>query len=167
MIIPGIPADTRCVVRHCNERDEFYREVWGEHVPHGYRKTGRKTPGHTVEQLVQTVAERAGIVAGSRVCDVGRGYGRTLRLLAAVHGAEVTGVTISEAQFKFACEQKAGKDNPRFLLRPWEKNEFAAESFDSRAMQFGAFQISRAGTSDLSDKNTEATAHQPLQGATK
>lgn len=131
MIVPGIPADTESVARHYNELDEFYRDVWGEHVHHGYWETGRETPEQAVEQLVHTVAERVGIVAGSRVCDVGCGYGGTSRLLASEYGADVTGLTVSEAQFKFACEQTAGKDNPRFLLLPWEKNEFAPESFDN------------------------------------
>ena len=131
MIVPSIPAQTEAVARHYNELDEFYREVWGEHVHHGFWKTGRETPEQATEQLVHMVAECAGITAGSLVCDVGCGYGGTSRLLTAVYQTKTTGLTVSEAQFQFACEQTAGRDNPRFLLCPWEKNEFTSNAFDA------------------------------------
>ncbi len=131
MIILSIPAETEGVAKHYNELDEFYREVWGEHVHHGFWHTGRETPKEAVEQLVHTVAQRAGIVACAQVCDVGCGYGGTSRLLASEYQAKITGLTVSEAQFEFACKQTAGKDNPQFLLCPWEQNEFDPESFDT------------------------------------
>ncbi len=131
MIVPDIPVETEGVARHYNELDEVYRDVWGEHVHHGFWQTGRESAEEAVEQLVHMVAERAGIVAGTKVCDVGCGYGGTSRMLAKEYSAEVTGLTVSEAQFKFASEQTTGNGNPRFLLRPWERNEFAAESFDT------------------------------------
>jgi tocopherol O-methyltransferase len=131
MIVPRIPAETDSVGQHYDELDEFYREVWGEHVHHGFWKTGRETPGQAVEQLVHLVAKCAGITAGTHVCDVGCGYGGTSRFLVNEYQAEVIGLTVSTAQFQYASELTAGQDNPSFLLCPWEKNDFDSESFDA------------------------------------
>ncbi|MDA1232109.1 MAG: class I SAM-dependent methyltransferase [Planctomycetota bacterium] len=131
MIVSNLPMPTEIVARHYNELDEFYREVWGEHVHHGLWQTGRETPKQATEQLVHMVAERAGIRAGSHVCDVGCGYGGTSRLLASEYLAELTGLTVSEVQFRYASQQASGKKNPQFQLCPWEHNTFAADSFDA------------------------------------
>lgn len=131
MITPHIPAEVEGVARHYDELDEFYREVWGEHVHHGLWLTGRETPEQAVEQLVHLVAKLSAIESGSRVCDVGCGYGGTSRLLACDYGADVTGLTVSEAQFAYACSQTEHVDNPRFLLCPWEENSFEPDLFDA------------------------------------
>ena len=47
----------------------------------------------------------ADIQAEDRVLDIGCGYGATARLMAEELGAEVTGITISEAQHAIACER--------------------------------------------------------------
>jgi len=64
-----------------------------------------------------------------RICDIGCGYGATAHLLAA-RGADVTGITISPAQFTVANSSPAG-NNPRFVCGDWLQNDFAAESFDA------------------------------------
>ena len=131
MIVPNERMASEAVARHYNELDEFYREVWGEHVHHGLWRSGRETPDQAVEQLVHFVAELAEIQPGSRVCDVGCANGETSRLLTSEYHARVTGLTVSESQFQYACEQSTGSDNPAFLLRPWEDNDFEADSFDA------------------------------------
>ena len=55
-----------------------------------------------VRQLVELVAREARVRQGSRVCDIGCGYGATARMLAQELGAEVTAITISPAQHAFA-----------------------------------------------------------------
>ena len=128
MITPDeIPGSDR-VARHYDDLDKYYREVWGEHVHHGLWITGHETAAEAVEQLVHVIAERAGIESGMRVCDVGCGYGGTSRLLATRYQALVTGLTISEAQYRYAVERTDGSDNPRFLLCNWEHNKFDPES---------------------------------------
>ena len=72
MIVSTLPAETESVARHYNELDEFYREVWGEHVHHGFWQTGRETPEQATEQLVHAVAERAGITPPGSVQGVVR-----------------------------------------------------------------------------------------------
>ncbi len=117
------------VASHYDELDHFYRDVWGDHVHHGLWVRGDETRDRAVLQLAELVAERAGIAAGMRVCDIGCGYGATSRILAE-RGAEVTGITISPAQFAVASSS-AADNNPRFVCGDWLQNDFAAESFDA------------------------------------
>ena len=44
MIRPDRPQTTAAVAAHYDELDPFYREIWGEHVHHGYWATGRESP---------------------------------------------------------------------------------------------------------------------------
>ena len=94
MIRPTAQATTAAVARHYDELDPFYRELWGEHIHHGYWATGRESPGEAVRALVDLVAVRAGIRAGCDVCDVGCGYGGTARILASGYRANVVGYTL-------------------------------------------------------------------------
>ncbi|GAC1439865.1 MAG: methyltransferase domain-containing protein [Solirubrobacteraceae bacterium] len=121
---------TAAVARHYDSLDSIYRSVWGEHVHHGYWISGSEPAARAVEQLVELVADAAVIGPGSRVCDVGCGYGATARSLVAGRGALVTGVTVSPAQQRYA-ERAAAGGNPRILLGDWLENELPDASFDA------------------------------------
>jgi tocopherol O-methyltransferase len=123
-------ARERDVAAHYDDLDEFYREFWGEHVHHGLWTTGRESPEQAVERLIEMVAREGAIGPGTRVCDVGCGYGATARFLATRYGAEVVGLTISPKQHGYAAAQTQG-DNPTYLLRNWEQNELAPAEFDA------------------------------------
>ena len=56
MIRPSRPQTTAAVAAHYDELDPFYREVWGEHVHHGFWATGRESPTAAAEALVDLVA---------------------------------------------------------------------------------------------------------------
>ncbi|MBA3882701.1 MAG: methyltransferase domain-containing protein [Chthoniobacterales bacterium] len=118
------------VASHYDELDHFYRDVWGDHVHHGLWRRGGETRAEAVLNLVDLVAERVGAAAGTRVCDIGCGYGATALVLAA-RGAEVTGITISPAQWAFAKRKALDRNNPQFVCGDWLQNDFAAESFDA------------------------------------
>ena len=118
------------VASHYDELDHFYRDVWGEHVHHGLWLRGNESREQAVLQLVDVVATEAAIGTGTRVCDIGCGYGATARVLAA-RGAQVTGITVSEAQFDFARRQPALGENPSFVLGDWLTNDLPNESFDA------------------------------------
>jgi tocopherol O-methyltransferase len=124
-------TQAEAVARHYDALDRLYREIWGEHVHHGYWRTGRERPDEATRALVELVADAAGIGPGARVCDVGCGYGATARLLAAERGAEVVGLTISLAQHRHAAAALDGVDNPRILLRSWLENGLPDRSFDA------------------------------------
>jgi len=119
------------VASHYDELDHFYRDVWGEHVHHGLWLRGSETREEAVLQLVEFVAEQGKIAPGRRVCDIGCGYGATARLLAA-RGAEVTGVTVSPAQFAVAQRYQAPAGGKlAFVLGDWLSNELPASCFDA------------------------------------
>lgn len=124
------PAD---VAAHYDDLDRFYREMWGEHVHHGvFDRRGMSTEEAT-RKLISLVADAAGIRPGENrsVCDIGCGYGGTSRVLAGEYGADVTGLTVSSAQYRHALSRTPGQANPRYLLQDWLKNELPSESFDA------------------------------------
>jgi tocopherol O-methyltransferase len=127
---PLAPAD---VAAHYDDLDYFYRDVWGEHVHHGLWLTGREGRETAVRQLAELVAREADVQPGSRVCDIGCGYGATARLLAQSFGAAVTAMTISPAQHAFAMTVPPPADapNPTYVLGDWLTNTLPAESFDA------------------------------------
>jgi tocopherol O-methyltransferase len=131
MITPRQPPTVEAVGRHYDDLDVYYRDIWGEHVHHGLWKSGGESPEQACEQLIRLVAEEAGVSDGTVVCDVGCGYGGTARFLARVYKAQVTGLTVSEAQFQYACAQTNGAGNPRYLLQNWLTNAFPDASFDA------------------------------------
>jgi len=93
------------VARHYDALDAFYRDIWGEHVHHGLWLRGDETLEVAVRQLTELVAREAAIGRGTRVIDIGCGYGATARLLAEACGAHVTAITISAAQHAIAVEK--------------------------------------------------------------
>ena len=119
------------VASHYDELDRFYRDVWGDHVHHGLWRKGVKTRAEAVREMARFVAGKAGITPGSRVCDIGCGYGATARMLAEECGAFVTAITISPAQDAYGRRQAAAASNPVHVLGDWLRNDFASESFDA------------------------------------
>ncbi|MDB6154859.1 MAG: Methyltransferase type 11 [Chthoniobacteraceae bacterium] len=119
------------VALHYDELDRFYREVWGEHVHHGLWLRGDESREMAVKQLALKVASEAQIGRGSRVCDIGCGYGETARLFVKEFGAQVTALTISPKQHEFASSRAGRSDNPSYLLADWMTAELPADSFDA------------------------------------
>ena len=127
MIYPREAQSAADVGGHYDELDETYRSIWGEHVHHGYWRTGRETPEEATDALVDLVAERLRLSAGQKLVDIGCGYGATAARLAARHGVAVTGFTLSEAQWRIAAAREGALD---FRLRDWLDNGLADASFD-------------------------------------
>ncbi len=146
MILPKEGHEPADVARHYEQLDPFYRELWGEHLHHGLWLPGTETPGEAVLQLSRFVAERAGIGPGTEVCDVGSGYGATARLLVDEYDVRVTALTVTPAQFEYAQSVEPGASNPRYLLRAWEDNGLADESFSAViAIESTAHMADKAG----------------------
>jgi cyclopropane fatty-acyl-phospholipid synthase-like methyltransferase len=131
MIESTAPADAAKVADHYDDLDELYRAIWGEHVHHGLWRTGRETKDEAVRALVTLAVERGKIGSGSRVVDVGCGYGATARVLAREIGAEVVGFTVSSAQREIALSRARPDDRVRVLRADWLENNLPAQSFDA------------------------------------
>jgi len=130
VIFPKQAQTSLAVATHYDELDRFYREVWGEHVHHGYWKTGRESAAQAAEALVELLAERLRLEPGQCACDIGCGYAATAQLLAERHALKVTGMTLSAAQAERARAQVVARGSLRILQQDWLANSLAAEGFD-------------------------------------
>jgi tocopherol O-methyltransferase len=132
VIIPRTStADTTSIAAHYDDLDPFYRAVWGSHVHHGYWVTGNESPDQAVLNLTELVADHADIRKGTRVCDVGCGYGASARIFNQQYGAKVTGITISKKQYDFAAALCEGVIDLDFRLCDALHNDLPTGSFDS------------------------------------
>lgn len=124
MITPRRPAAPAAVAAHYDDLDRYYRELWGEHVHHGLwlGPADRASVEVATRGLAEWVIGLARIGEGSRVVDVGCGYGATSRLLAREHGARVTGLTLSAAQAAHAAAAGGRPGDPEILVRDWLEN---------------------------------------------
>ncbi|HTJ89622.1 MAG TPA: class I SAM-dependent methyltransferase [Acidocella sp.] len=130
MIWPNATPTIEAVAAHYDELDNYYREVWGDHVHHGYWVTGRESPETAVEALIDLLADRLDLMPGHQVCDIGCGYGATAQHLAEHHHLHVTGVTVSAAQAKQAQARIAAAGSVSIHHMDWLSNCFAASCFD-------------------------------------
>jgi tocopherol O-methyltransferase len=130
MIVPRQVQTAEAVAMHYDELDSFYREIWGEHVHHGYWETGRETAADAADALVDLVADRLRLAPGQLVCDIGCGYGATAERLAARHRVEVTGVTVSAAQAARAAARVPSAGSITIRQQDWLANGFPAACFD-------------------------------------
>ena len=119
------------IATHYDELDDAYRQIWSDHAHHGLWVTGRESVDQAVQAVVDVSADAAGVGPGSRVIDLGSGYGATGRRLAATRGAEVTSLTISKRQHEYAVTADAGDPLLHQHLRDWFANELDAESYDA------------------------------------
>lgn len=129
MIRPEPPPATACVAAHYDELDPFYREVWGEHVHHGYWASGQESVTAATEALVDLVAERLYPAPGQRWCDIGCGYGAAAQRLAERFGLDVTGLTISGAQATRGAARRAERGSLSIRREDWLTNRLPDASF--------------------------------------
>lgn len=126
MILPKTRQSVAAVADHYNELDRFYREIWGEHVHHGYWRTGRETPEVATEALIGLVAERLALAPGHEIVDIGCGYGATAARLAKQFDARVTGFTVSAVQAAIA----QAREGITVICQDWLANGLEAAQFD-------------------------------------
>jgi tocopherol O-methyltransferase len=128
MIVPDTPQTAAGVALHYDELDPAYRRIWGEHVHHGYWRTGRETPDEATDALVRLVEERLALAWGQVACDIGCGYGATAADLVVRRGVRVTGLTVSAAQARVA--RARGMPGVEVLVRDWLANGLPDAAFD-------------------------------------
>ena len=130
MIFAKEPQSTAAVASHYDELDRFYREVWGEHVHHGYWATGRESAADAAEALVELVATRLQLSPSLKVCDIGCGYGATAQHIAERNDLQITGLTVSAIQAVRAQGRRASRGDLSFIERDWLANGLPGASFD-------------------------------------
>lgn len=115
--------ESEAVATHYDHLDRFYREIWGEHVHHGFWESGHESTEEAVLHLSHRVAQLAQIGRGDEVLDVGCGYGGTSRILTREYGAHVTGFTLSRQQYEYAVAQTENDDALEFYCEDFLKHD--------------------------------------------
>jgi len=118
------------IIEHYDAVSPYYQSLWGEHIHHGYWIRGDESKETAQIQLMDHLAQLANIRAGSRILDIGCGFGGSSLYLAKKYGASATGITISPVQVQMAREAAAKTNlDASFLLMDAEEMRFA-QPFD-------------------------------------
>jgi tocopherol O-methyltransferase len=109
--------DTAKIKEHYDIASPLYKELWGQHIHHGYWITGSESKELAAQNLVDLLVRKSGLKRGDKVLDVGCGIGGTSIFLAKELDCDVTGITISPVQVEMAQMNAAGLPNaPAFLV---------------------------------------------------
>lgn len=124
------PNDKTKIREHYDIISHYYQMLWGDHIHHGYWVHGDETKEQAQQQMIEHLAALASIERGSKLLDIGCGFGGTSLFLARTMGVRATGITISPVQVQMANEaaEKEGL-TARFELMDAEELHFD-EGFD-------------------------------------
>jgi tocopherol O-methyltransferase len=118
------------IVEHYDLVSPYYQSLWGEHIHHGYWIRGDESKETAQIQLIEHLARLANLQPGSRILDIGCGFGGTSNYLAKQYRVSATGITISPVQVEMANREAKKQDlDARFLLMDAEALNFS-EPFD-------------------------------------
>jgi tocopherol O-methyltransferase len=110
----------------------FYRLFWGEYIHHGLW-SGDESPKSAQLNLTNTMASSIGIQRNDLVLDVGCGMGGSSMHLARTIGCDVTGLTLSPIQARWAKATallRGLSSTTHFSCQDAETAVFDDESFD-------------------------------------
>ncbi len=130
MIYPKEEQTSAGVADHYNSLDLYYRQLWGEHLHHGYWRTGNETVEQATENLIDLIVGAGKINDRSKVLDIGCGYGATARYLAHTIEAQVIALTVSKSQWQYARTHDPESTNPRYILGDFLHNDLRDNTFD-------------------------------------
>ncbi|HEV2385659.1 MAG TPA: class I SAM-dependent methyltransferase [Candidatus Acidoferrales bacterium] len=117
--------DKQKIAEHYDFVSPYYRSLWGEHLHHGYWIRGDETKEQAQVQLIEHLAQAAGLRPRDRILDVGCGFGGSSIYLARKYNAETIGITISPVQVQMANQAAAAaRVNATFLLMDAEVMKF-------------------------------------------
>ena len=117
--------DKHRIIKHYDAISPYYRSLWGEHLHHGYWIRGDESKEKAQLQLIEHLAQFAGVKPGSEILDIGCGLGASTLYLAKNYKAAVTGITISEVQVEMAAKAAATEQlDAKFLLMDAEAMHF-------------------------------------------
>jgi tocopherol O-methyltransferase len=125
VVIPRVNEKHK-IIEHYDLASPYYYSLWGEHLHHGYWVRGDESKETAQIQLIEHLAQLANIKTGSRILDIGCGFGGSSLYLTKKYGASVTGITISPVQVQMAKEASAKINlDATFLLMDAEDMQFA------------------------------------------
>ena len=111
------PNDKQRIIEHYDLVSPYYRDLWGEHLHHGYWIRGDESKEQAQLQLMEHLAQVAGVKRGLEILDIGCGLGAGSLYLARNFNAAVTGINTSSVQIAMAIKAAAGeKLDAKFLL---------------------------------------------------
>ena len=118
-----------------DDADLFYREVWGgEDIHVGLYESEGESISAASRRTVQQMAELAGeLTPGSRVIDLGAGYGGSVRYLANHYGCHCVALNLSEVENERnrQMNREAGLDDRIDVVEgDFASLDFPDESFD-------------------------------------
>jgi tocopherol O-methyltransferase len=130
LVVTARVNEKQRIIEHYDFASPYYRSLWGEHLHHGYWISGDESKETAQIQLIEHLAQLANIKTGSRVLDIGCGYGGSSLYLAKEYSASATGISISPVQVQMAKEAAAQRNlDASFLLMDAEEMQFA-QPFD-------------------------------------
>ncbi|MCA9051150.1 MAG: class I SAM-dependent methyltransferase [Planctomycetaceae bacterium] len=127
------PTVEKSVIRsHYNVSTLFYRLLWGQHIHHGLWEAN-ESPRIAARQLTERMIRELSVTDGAKVVDIGCGMGGSSIHLAKHHNCQVTGVTLSPFQQRWAkassfWNRTSGRT--RFLCHDAETVELPEREFD-------------------------------------
>ncbi|MEZ6031562.1 MAG: class I SAM-dependent methyltransferase [Planctomycetaceae bacterium] len=127
---PDVRKDV--IRQHYNISTIFYRVLWGQHIHHGLW-SANESPKLAARQLTEQLAAEASVQKGDRIVDIGCGMGGSSIHLAKHLDCNVTGVTISSFQRRWAAwsSRLAGTSgSTRFICDDAETVVLPAAGFD-------------------------------------
>ena len=130
MIYPRITQTRADVAGHYDELDRVYREVWGEHVHHGYWVRGDETTAQATDALTDLVAAKLLPPEQATVVDIGCGYAASAERLADLHGSQVTGFTVSAEQAAIGQARRPSAGSLDIRCHDWLDNGLPDAAFD-------------------------------------
>lgn len=113
--------------------DEIYRTLWKDNVHLGTFERPDESLQVAMDRTNRIMAERAGIEPGSRVVDVGCGYGETALFLVREYGARVVGTNISQKELELArqrAQEEGLTHKASFEYGDFHKTPFDDGAFD-------------------------------------
>src|SRR3981081_2853396 len=117
--------DKHRIIQHYDVVSPYYLFLWGEHLHHGYWIRGDESKEKAQLQLIEHLAQLAGVKPGSDILDIGCGFGAGRLYFAKNYTRPGTGLTISPIQVEMATRAAARERfNTRFLLMDAEAMRF-------------------------------------------